>query len=205
LCVPLRNLEPRYSASGSPAHLTPNQALVLSSLVLHSSGWHQVITQIPRRKTYTHSSLTFLLMMLGVKVFCKREYHLLLAIHIHKIPFLYFILPSSFSAHLRGFCADCKELDWTKTPPQSCHSWSGAARWHSGLALLPHSARVRFPARVTVCVEFARSPRPVSAWVSSGCSGFLPQSQRRCWLGAKFSLSVTRIGVGVWRLGGFSQ
>ena len=50
------------------------------------------------------------------------------------------------------------------------------AQW---LAVLPHSAREPglIPSWVTVCVEFAHSP-PVSAWVSSGCSGFLPQSQR---------------------------
>jgi len=49
------------------------------------------------------------------------------------------------------------------------------ARW---LALLPHSGKDpgSIPGRVTVCVEFAHSPRVCG--VSSGCSGFLPQSKR---------------------------
>ncbi|KAK3556842.1 hypothetical protein QTP70_022275, partial [Hemibagrus guttatus] len=48
-----------------------------------------------------------------------------------------------------------------------------AAKW---LARLPHTSRVggSIPASA-VCVEFACSPR--ASGVSSGCSGFLPQSK----------------------------
>jgi len=49
---------------------------------------------------------------------------------------------------------------------------------------------------------------PMFAWVSSGCSGFLPSPKDllvRCIGYAKFSLSVTRTDAGVWWLGGFSQ
>jgi len=67
-----------------------------------------------------------------------------------------------------------------------------AARWHSvwHCCLTVSGTRVRLPAWVTV-----RSLHvlPMSAWVSSGCSGFLPQSKDvlgRCIGHAKFSLGV---------------
>jgi len=51
------------------------------------------------------------------------------------------------------------------------------AQW---LALLPHSARDpgSIPGLGSLSV-WSLHILPVSAWVSSGCSGFLPQSKRR--------------------------
>ena len=59
--------------------------------------------------------------------------------------------------------------------------------------LLPHSARD--PGSIPAGSLSVRSLHvlPVSAWVSSGCSGFLPQSKdvRVRWIGhAKLPLSV---------------
>ena len=74
------------------------------------------------------------------------------------------------------------------------------------LALLPHSARDRaqFPAWVTVCAEFAHSPRV--------CMGFLqvlqfpPTVQKTCWLGALAMLNSPSVHLNrcrMWRLGDF--
>jgi len=60
----------------------------------------------------------------------------------------------------------------------------GAAQW---LALLPHSARD--PGSIPASGHWSLYILPVSAWVSSGCSGFLPQSKDVRWIGhAKLTL-----------------
>ena len=77
------------------------------------------------------------------------------------------------------------------------------AQW---LALLPHSAReLGFNSGLESLSVWSLHVLPVSAWVSSGCSGFLPQSkdvQVRLIGHVKLTLSVRGISrVNMWGYG----
>lgn len=78
------------------------------------------------------------------------------------------------------------------------HRAKGSSKWDSTASLqiswvcsmlscynVDERKKNQFPARVTVCVELAHSPLPVSAQVLSGCSCFLPHPKgvRARWIG----------------------